>query len=298
MGRRARWVLAGLAGLLLLACTGVWAAVDFRPHGNRFDSNGVWLHYQDRGSGTPVILLHGFGLNARTGWELRGVPRTLLDDFRVIALDQRGHGRSGKPHDPAAYGEEMAHDVARLMDHLRLEKAHVVGFSMGAFVTLKFASLYPERLITAAVCGAGYEAVDGENLGALKAMQAAVLERRDFRPLAKFLEPGRQDPPRWKAAGMNLYLRAANDELALAAVLGGFPRLAAPPDAVRAIDIPMISIIGSDDPFLPGVEVLHALAPNHELIVVPGKNHMNTMISRAFKQGLLDFLRRHTPGKE
>lgn len=295
MRGRARQAAAALAVLLALACTAVWAAVDYRPGGNRFDADGVTLHYTDRGDGVPVILLHGFGLNGRTGWELRGVPRLLRRDFRVITLDQRGHGRSGKPHDPAAYGPEMAHDVARLMDHLRIDRAHVVGFSMGAFVTLKFAGLYPDRAITAAVCGAGYEAADGGNLEALEAMRAAVLERGDFRALAKFLEPGRRDPPRLKAAAMNLYLRAANDELALAAVLGGFSRLAAPPDAVRAIEVPMISIIGSEDPFLPGVEALHALAPNHELVVVPGKNHMNTMISGAFKQALRDFLLRHAP---
>lgn len=293
MNRTRRWLVVAGA-LLVLLCASVWAAVEVRTGGNRFDSNGTWLYFKDYGGdGEPVILLHGFGLNGRTGWEIRGVPWVLSRKYRVIALDQRGHGRSGTPHEASAYGAEMARDVARLMDHLKLERAHVVGYSMGGFVALKFATLYPERLLSIGVCGAGFERPEGENLAALDRMSQEIQKDHDYGSLAKFLEPGRRDPPWIKVKLMNAFIRVANDDRALAAVLEGFKDLSVTEEALRHCTVPMLTVIGGDDPFLPGAEALHALVPGHRLVVVPGKNHMNTMISGAFRKALLDFLAQH-----
>lgn len=296
MRRARRW--GGVLGvILLLVCTTVWAAVGVRPGGNRFDSNGTWLYFKDyQGEGEPVILLHGFGLNGRTGWEVRGVPWVLSRTHRVIVLDQRGHGRSGTPRDPSQYGVEMANDVIRLMDHLKLEKAHVAGYSMGGFVALKVATLYPERLMSVAVCGAGFEKPEGVNLTALEDISKAIQERRDYSGLAKFLEPGRRDP-RWiKVKVMNAFIRIENDDLALAAVLRAFDQLAVEEEALRTCRVPMLTVIGGDDPFLPAAERLHALVPNHVLTIVPGRNHMNTMVSSAFRDSLGAFLQEHAGG--
>ncbi len=79
--------------------------------------------------------------------------------YRVIALDNRGHGKSDKPYDPAQYGLELVDDVVRLMDHLGIAKAHVVGYSLGGFITLKLALRHPERLLSAAPCGAGWSPI-------------------------------------------------------------------------------------------------------------------------------------------
>ena len=130
----------------------VWAGIHvyrtLETEGQYFDSNGVRLHYIEQGAGSPVILLHGFGTNAAGNWMVTRVLPKLAGEHRVIALDLRGHGRSGKPHDPSQYGIEMVHDVARLMDHLGIERAHVAGYSLGGFVALKFASVYPERTLS------------------------------------------------------------------------------------------------------------------------------------------------------
>src|SRR5580704_16817637 len=91
-----------------------------------FDSNGVKIHYAVEGKGEPVLLIHGFSANAQMNWGNQGIISALAKDYRVIALDNRGHGKSDKPHDPKSYGQEMVEDAVRLLDHLKIEKAHVV----------------------------------------------------------------------------------------------------------------------------------------------------------------------------
>lgn len=120
-----------------------------------FNSNDVKIRYVDEGSGEPVFLLHGFSGNVERNWSNLGVVHDLRKDFRVIAFDSRGNGKSGKPHDPSAYGIEMANDVLRLMDHLDMSKAHMVGYSMGARVVAKLLVTRPERFITATLGGYG-----------------------------------------------------------------------------------------------------------------------------------------------
>jgi len=120
-----------------------------------FDSNGVTIRYVEQGNGEPVVLLHGMGSSLET-WVTRGVLQNLARDYRVIAFDARGHGRSGKPHDPKQYGREMALDTVRLLDHLDIRRAHVVGYSMGGFLTSQLLTLHPDRFLTATlVAGAG-----------------------------------------------------------------------------------------------------------------------------------------------
>ena len=129
-----------LTAILLLTLT-------VRAEEKTFDSNGVKIAYLDEGKGEAVVLLHGFGGSApRRGRRCRS-PRPssspALKDYRVLAVDHRGHGKSDKPHDPKKYGKEMAEDVVRLLDHLKVKKAHVVGYSMGAFVAGQAAGLAP-----------------------------------------------------------------------------------------------------------------------------------------------------------
>src|SRR5689334_6704157 len=96
----------------------LWTTIA-RAEDRYFDSNGVRLHYVDGGSGEPVVLVHGYA-NSVELWTDTGVMPNLLRDHRVIAFDARGHGKSAKPHDPAAYGVEMSRDIVRLLDHLGL----------------------------------------------------------------------------------------------------------------------------------------------------------------------------------
>ena len=109
-----------------------------------FDSNGVKIRYVTEGKGVPIVFIHGW-MGDSTTWGRDKAGNTKLNTtdaagFQLIALDCRGHGKSDKPHEPEKYGAEMAADVVRLLDHLKLEKAHLIGYSMGAFIAGKVAA--------------------------------------------------------------------------------------------------------------------------------------------------------------
>ena len=139
----------------LAAFTGAWAQSEATTQ-SFTASDGVEIHYIVEGRGDPVVLLHGITGTAASNWGGAGIIARLAEEFQVIAVDQRGHGKSGKPHDPASYGERMALDVVDLLDHLRLQQAHVVGYSMGGFITMKLIALAPDRLMSAVIGGAGW----------------------------------------------------------------------------------------------------------------------------------------------
>ncbi|HWY87332.1 MAG TPA: alpha/beta fold hydrolase, partial [Gemmataceae bacterium] len=120
-----------------------------------FDSGGVPIHYlvTGREDGEPVVLVHGFASSIEAQWT--PVMDALKKDYKVIAMDIRGCGGSGKPHDPKKYGIEMMNDVARLLDHLKIDKAHIVGYSVSAGTGLLLAAHHGQRLRTLSCCGAG-----------------------------------------------------------------------------------------------------------------------------------------------
>ena len=111
-----------------------------------FDSDGVKIRYVTAGKGEPVILLHGWMADAGMWGRLDTNP--MSKEFQLIAVDLRGHGKSDKPHEVDRYGPAMAEDVIRLLDHLQLPKAHLVGYSMGAIVAGKVAATHPDRVLS------------------------------------------------------------------------------------------------------------------------------------------------------
>jgi pimeloyl-ACP methyl ester carboxylesterase len=142
-----------------------------------FDSNGIKIHYIEKGRGAPVVLLHGFTGSATRHWEAPGVISALeTAGYRVIAMDCRGHGESGKPHDPGLYGLEMVGDVIRLLDYLKIDRAHVVGYSMGGAIANQLLIRHSPRLITITLLGAGWE---GEDLKVLATQFSALADGFD-----------------------------------------------------------------------------------------------------------------------
>ena len=122
-----------------------------------FNSDGIEIAFMDEGDGPPTLLIHGFGSNHRVNWVSTSWTRDLLAaGRRVIALDNRGHGESGKPHDAEFYRIAfMAEDSRRLLDHLQVERADVIGYSMGARIAASFALAHPERVRRAVFGGLG-----------------------------------------------------------------------------------------------------------------------------------------------
>jgi pimeloyl-ACP methyl ester carboxylesterase len=116
-----------------------------------FDSNGVKIAYRVRGQSEPVLLIHGW-LN----WDLPGTTDLLAKHHEVVTIDVRGHGSSDKPLKDEAYGPELVEDIARLMDHLKIKKAHIIGYSMGGIITAKFLVKHPDLAYSGALSGMGW----------------------------------------------------------------------------------------------------------------------------------------------
>jgi pimeloyl-ACP methyl ester carboxylesterase len=249
--------LLGCVSMLCVQCSSA------QPRArDAFDSNGVRILYEVSGQGMPVILLHGFGESLEK-WRETGVTKILEINFKVIAIDTRGHGGSDKPYGAGSYGTELASDIVRLMDHLHIDKAHIVGYSMGALIALDFALLHQQRAISVILVGAGWnppEALDG------------------FRRQAEAFENGK------------VPLRDIDDGRALASLLRGIRSLKE--DDFRAVAIPIAAVIGSNDHFRRNVDRLARVLPTLEIVEVPGATHANILADAQFARSLLSLLRK------
>ena len=183
-----------------------------------FDSNGVKIRYVTEGSGVPVVLIHGWmGDSSMWGRDQAGNTKLNTTDakgFQVIAMDCRGHGKSDKPHDPASYGPEMAADVVRLLDHLKLEKAHLVGYSSGAYIAGKVAATHPERVLSI-IYGGQAPIVAGANSpgsNEVEVFARAVDEGKDLGAYIMAIAPsGKPKPPEQQAKAVAAFMFNGKD---------------------------------------------------------------------------------------
>jgi pimeloyl-ACP methyl ester carboxylesterase len=267
----------------------------FWKKGEFFEANGVRLHYVEAGHGTPVILVHGLAFSHAAEWKLPRIFQRLSKRYRVIALDNRGHGKSDKPYDPSQYGQELVHDIVRLMDHLGIAKAHVVGYSLGGFITLMLALRHPERLLSAAPCGAGWTPNPAEELKLLYSLSEDLEQGRGITALLKWLQaPGKPlaGPVLWFG---NLVTCAFNDDKALSCLLRNVPALVPTEGEVRGNVVPCLAIVGANDHMKVFADQMAAVMPNLELVVIPGCDHHTTPMNRKTVLALMAFLDRHTP---
>lgn len=263
----------------------------YRKKGYFFDSNGCKIHYNVEGEGTPIILIHGYGVNADINWRWNGIIKILRKHYKVISLDVRGHGLSDKPQDPNAYGIEMVHDIARLMNYLNISKAHIMGYSMGGFITLKFITMYPERVIKAIAGGAGYEKPNGENLKILSELVESLENGKGYYPLTKALEPGRKEPSKWKIKLIDFCINQLSNPISMANVMKKFTDLEISEDSLRNNKVPLLVIVGTKDPLKTGAEALEKIASNAKVIYLKNKDHGTTLLSPKFVKTVLEFLR-------
>ena len=241
-----------------------------------FDSDGLRLHYEVHGpaDGVPIVLVHGFASHYRLNWVGTRWQETLTGaGFRVIGLDCRGHGESEKPHDPAAYATSiMAADVRRLLDHLKLESADYLGFSMGSRIGIQCVLDFPERLGRVVLGGVGIKGALAQAQSIARAMRGGVPEN----PVAKsFYEFAKARPH--------------NDLEALAACIEA---ISPPLDTklLAQVKTPLLLVVGGNDELVSGAEDLVELLPTARLVVVPGRDHLGTVPAREFKEATLGFL--------
>ena len=247
--------------------------------GGTFEADGFRIAYDDVGEGPPVVLVHGFASDRTSNWRRPGWYRALREaGRRVIALDCRGHGRSETSHDPADYGTGvMAGDVVRLLDHLGVEQADVVGYSMGARIAVQLLVDHPGR-VNAVVLGGAGETVVGGPPG--QEAIAAALEADDVGEVAH-------------PAGRRFRRFAEHqdaDRRALAAAMRGFGSF----DVARLAEVsnPVLVVAGSDDRLVDDPATLAERFRRGEAVVVDDRDHMTTVGDPRFMDAVVDFLAR------
>jgi pimeloyl-ACP methyl ester carboxylesterase len=260
---------------LTLVIASVAAAQSAAPQDQFFDSGGVQIRYVEQGTGTPVILLHGYTGTLDRHFIANGVFAAIAKEHRAIAMDLRGHGKSGKPHDPKAYGDELANDIVRLMDHLKIEKAHIVGYSLGAIVGGRLITTHPDRLLSMAFVARhparSLSASDKQFIeDSIRELESDV----PFRSLAVAVNPpGTPVPSDEELRKVVAPLVAANDVKALAAMWRSGPFLITTDASLKAARIPMIEIIGTEDVAVTEVEPLEKAHPHIKTMVLKGATH-------------------------
>lgn len=243
-----------------------------------FKNGSVEIAYLDEGEGDPIILVHGFASTKNVNWVYPAWTSTLTKaGRRVIALDNRGHGDSTKLYDPEEYHiGTMAGDVRALMDHLNIERADMMGYSMGGRITAYLGQRSPERLRKAILGGIGMGLIEGGGPGenVASALEAASLDDvadpvgRTFRAFAD---------------------QTRSDRRALAACLRGSRRLMTREEAA-AIAVPTLIAVGTTDDIAGSASRLADVIPGSQVLDIPNRDHMRAVGDRVYKDGVLEFL--------
>lgn len=275
--RGSAWLVAGLWFLPTANVT-----AQSQPTAATFDSDGASIRYFEHGAGEPVVLVHGFTLDAESNWVLNGAMDALAEHFRVVAIDARGHGGSMRSHDPAKYGAEMVADIERLMDHLGLETAHVVGYSMGGEIVMKAITDFPQRIDRAVVAGAG---VAGEATHSYQGWE-------DFSRRLAAISAGETVTDLLFPSGAGVFADVinANDPLALAAIAGGMLTIVPDSDALRANAVPLLLVAGENDEYMQSIELAHSITANASLHLLPGVGHGAAIYDPGLVESILTFL--------
>jgi pimeloyl-ACP methyl ester carboxylesterase len=265
-----------------------------------FDSDGVKIRYVTEGTGEPVVLIHGWMADSSM-WGRDRSGNTKLnaagaEGFQLIALDCRGHGQSDKPHDPEQYGAAMAADVVRLLDHLKIEKAHLVGYSMGAFIAGKVAATHPRRVLSVIYAGQAplVAGLKSSGTSEVDIFAKAVDEGGDLGSyIIAVMPPGRPKPTEAQASAMARFMFGGKDVKAFAAAGLSFGDLEVTAKQLRKCKAPVLFIHGGNesDYVKDRVAAVRKLLGRGELKIIAGGDHSTTIIKPEFGSAILEFLR-------
>lgn len=217
--------------------------------------DGVRIAFSSEGSGDSVVLIHGLHSSTELNWRNPSIIKELAQNYQVICLDLPGHGESDKPESKDAYGLQMAHDVAKIMEHLKVWKAHIVGYSLGGMVALKFAAVHSDMTLSVTLCGMGW-------------LKEGGLLQRFWNNMA-----GRESSRTPEACVI------------------GIAELALSETELKIISQPVTVIIGSDDPVKRlYVKPLQAARPDWPVVEIAGGGHLTTIKMPEFQNALINSL--------
>ncbi|MFW9864242.1 MAG: alpha/beta fold hydrolase [Candidatus Thorarchaeota archaeon] len=261
-----------------------------------FDNEGVRIYYEIEGGGPPVIMIHGFAANIEANWKATNWVDVLKDDYRLVLVDCRGHGKSDKPKDPAQYGEKMNDDIVKLLDHLSIERANFFGYSMGARMTTDILLQKQERFISAII--GGFPLYYPKR--STKLMAKVMMKR-----WIKGLKKANLDDVNDKAAlrfrkRISQYPDSQSQDLeALVYVLEGdiqrpdgiLPTDPERKEALRKVNVPVMAVYGADDDVIKrGKSTGAQLVPGSCQFQIEGKDHITVVADPKFHMVVKAFL--------
>jgi pimeloyl-ACP methyl ester carboxylesterase len=257
-------------------------------------SDGIKIHYMRIGEqGSPVVLVHGYTGSAEGNWFRNGIAEALAKSHRVIAIDCRNHGRSDKPQ---PRGPGKWEDVIELMDHLKIEKAHLHGYSMGGSITGRILAAHPERLITASFGGSGIRDTDPAWLAKAPADKEGTdpqeAEASRGLRIRAAMDNGMSREEAEKAAAQPRPTPAA---AGTAAAGGPLAAMRAPLEIdLTKVEIPILAINGEyDRPYAKTFRMWRELR-DFTNVILPGKSHLTAIaapyIPREYEESLVRFI--------
>ncbi|MDO8377766.1 alpha/beta fold hydrolase [Phenylobacterium sp.] len=249
-----------------------------------FTSDGLTLAYDDivpaGGGERTIVLVHGFASNRSEGWKRTGWYAAFeRRRIRCIALDQRGHGESAKPHDPAAYTrDKLASDVIALLDHLDLNRVDLFGYSMGSRTALATALKAPDRVSNLMLGGVGGALIGERAMPAGNPMAQAMLA---------------DDPETITEPMLKSFRQFADEQGEDRQALAAFTGAQNPPfdrDAMAMLPMPVLVVAGQRDTGAGDPEELARIFPHAHGITVPGCDHFSAIPHALTKAAVFDFL--------
>jgi len=291
-------VAAAFAGLFGQASA---AGTDTASGPNLYlEQNGMKLRFIDRGQGEPLVLLHGYTMNA-DAWVRppMGAPdkppilSVLSSKFRVIAIDARGHGKSDKPHDCAAYGAAMADDVIRILDALHIHKAHLAGFSMGGLTAINLMARHPDRFRSVVLLAPKLELeenlVNGRDTG-MNPIVRGLEQGEGLKPLFRAVTPaGAPGVSDSALEFQNKVMMQGQDAAALACVAKNFGGLAIKGAELDKVALPVLAIAGTLDPLMQGSKEITRRVRGSRLVPVDGASHITLLASPKVTAEMMTF---------
>ena len=252
-----------------------------------FDSAGVSIAYLDTGGDSakpPVLLIHGFASNMTTNWIAPSWVETLqTSGYRVLAIDNRGHGQSAKLYNLEDYGGPvMAEDACRLLDHLGLRRAHVIGYSMGARIAAFLTLAHPGRVACAVFGGLG------GNMGRGLAGTGPIAHALEASSLDEVTNP--------TARTFRLFAEQTKSDLKALAACIRSARAPVTAEMIAEIRNPVLVAVGEQDVIAGPAEDLARLIPGARAFTIPNRDHMKAVGDKAFKTAVLEFLAGHNSG--
>ena len=245
--------------LILLIVASAYSLAGRTASAESFTSNGIKLHYIVEGHGAPVVLIHGLNSSVKMNWEAPGIVSSLSRNYQVIAIDMPGHGQSDKPATENAYGTAMVDDVVKLLDHLKIKKAHIIGYSMGGMIAMKFIAQHQDRVQSGVIGGMGW------------LREGSVLQ--------------------------NFFGRIPERDggLTPSACARSFGKLALTEAELREIKVPVQVVVGDRDPTKRlYVMQLEQVRKDWPVIEIKDAGHLNCVAKPEFKQSLSNWLAMHS----